>query len=196
VFLRPGADRMGRLCQAASADAPAVTRTSRAGRRGRLDDSFDRWTDWTGQVAKVPWDVMPYALEPLVAGELGPDTVLDRSCHPPRVERMQFLLDEPATADLVESFPVYLVSEALAAHLEAAELNGVRFDAVEVRPTDLYSDRFGEVPHKAYRWMRLDPPSGDADAWIGEDLRLCVSDHMMELVERGDLSGCEIEPLE
>jgi hypothetical protein len=138
---------------------------------------------------------MPYELEPLVAGELGPDTVLDRSSHPPRVDRLQYLLDEPTTADLIESFPVYLVSEALVRKLEAAGLNGVRFDAVDVIPNDLYTDRYGDVPHKAYRWLRPDPASVDPDAWIGENFRLCVSDRMMEVLERGDLCGCDVESL-
>ena len=76
---------------------------------------------------------MPYVLEPLVGGELGPETLLDRSTHPPGVHRLQFLLDTPTTADLMESFPVYLVSEELAGQLTAAGLTGFVLEDAEVR---------------------------------------------------------------
>ena len=88
---------------------------------------------------------MPYALEPLVGGELGPQTVLDRSTHPPGVERPQYVLDLPTTADLLESFPIYLVSEQLAARL--GSLSGFRLDDVDV----VTGDQYGSAPHKAYR---------------------------------------------
>jgi hypothetical protein len=138
---------------------------------------------------------VPYALEPLVAGELGPETVLDRSTHPPQVDRLQFVLDTPTTADLIESFPVYLVSRQLADQLTAAGLVGFRFDDVEVLASDGYADAHGDAPHKEYRWLRPDPGARGADVWIGDDLGLCVSDRMMTVLERADLRGCDIEAL-
>ena len=110
---------------------------------------------------------MPFVLEPLVGGELGPDTVLDPATHPPGVNRAQFVLDTPTTADLMESFPIYLVSEALAGQLTAAGLRGFRLDDAEVLVSENY-----------------------------KDLRLCVSDRMMAVLERADLRGCDIEALD
>lgn len=138
---------------------------------------------------------MPYVLEPLVGGELGPETVLDRSAHPPRVDRLQFVLDTPTTADLIEAFPVYLVSDELAQQLTVAGLQGFRFDAAEVLRSDGYFDAFGDTPHKSYQWLRPERDTPEPDAWIGDDLRLCVSDRMMEVLQRADLRGCDIEPL-
>lgn len=138
---------------------------------------------------------MPYILEPLAGGELGPDTVLDLSTHPPGMNRAQFVLDTPTTADLMESYPAYLVSEALAELLAAGGLQGFELDDAEVFPSENYIEAFGDAPHKTYRWLRLQDGASDPDAWLGEDLRLCVSDRMMAVLERGDLRGCDIEPL-
>ena len=90
---------------------------------------------------------MPYVLEPLVGGELGPDVELDSSTHPPGINRAQFALDTPTTADLMESFPIYLVSEGLAAQLEAAGLRGFTLDEAEVLPSENYVEAFGDARH-------------------------------------------------
>jgi hypothetical protein len=134
-------------------------------------------------------------LEPLAGGELGPDTVLDRSTHPPGLNRAQFVLDTPTTADLMESYPVYLVSEELAALLDAASLSGFHFDDAEVFPGENYLEDFGDAPHKQYRWLRPEPDVPDADVWITADFRLGVSARMWHTLQQADLRGCDVEPL-
>ena len=67
---------------------------------------------------------MTYVLEPLVAGELGDGTQLDATTHPPLVRHVEFVLDLPTDEDLIESFPVFLVSESLGHALASANLTG------------------------------------------------------------------------
>ena len=69
---------------------------------------------------------MPYRLEPQVAGELGIDTVLDTSTHPPKVKRLDFVLDQPENDELITSFPVFLISEGLGSRLKKAHLDGFK----------------------------------------------------------------------
>ena len=57
---------------------------------------------------------MPYALDPQVAGGLGENTVIDTSSHPPVVTHVDFVLDYPVTDDLIQSFPVFLVTVEMA----------------------------------------------------------------------------------
>jgi hypothetical protein len=130
---------------------------------------------------------MPFALEPHVAGELGPATdFYDRTTHPPGVRDVEYVLDHPDTDDLIESFPVYLVSERLAARL--SEFPGLGFEPVDVRPGDNYLELHGDVPHT--RYVRLLP--GGEDAWLGDDLLLCVSDRLAVLRDF-DLGRCDAE---
>jgi hypothetical protein len=134
---------------------------------------------------------MAYVLEPLVAGALGEGTELDASTHPPRVRKLEYVLDFPTEEDLIESFPVFLVSDKLAAALTAANLNGFRLDHAEVRTSDQYGLWRGNVPHKRYRWLRPDL-SGSADCWVDEQHRLCVSDRMYAVISSHRIDRCDV----
>jgi len=133
---------------------------------------------------------VPFALEPLVAGELGEATELDTSTHPPVPSRVQYVLDQPTDEDIIESFPVYLVSDVLGAALEAAELSGFGLADAETVPSDNYRDLWGEVPHKTYRWLRVAGPR-TADCWIGDDLMLVVSDRMYAVIAEHEVAQLE-----
>src|SRR3954466_10036505 len=114
---------------------------------------------------------MPYVLQPLVGGELGQDVEFDTSTHPPGIDRVQFVLDYPTSEDLMESFPAYIVSEALAERLVAAGLRGVTLAEADVLPGENYVELYGDVPHKRYRWLQVAPRTPDADVWLREDLQ-------------------------
>lgn len=137
---------------------------------------------------------VPYVLEPMVAGQLGDRTDLDTSTHPPRVTAVEYVLDSPETDDLIESFPVFLVSDDLAARLRADHLAGFELARAEVVPSLEYREVYGDAPHKGYRWLRVLGDSS-SDCWLSDDHRLCVSDRMMRTLEEGDLRNCEIEAL-
>jgi hypothetical protein len=107
---------------------------------------------------------------------------VDRSVHPPEVAEVEYLLDSADADDLIESFPAYLVSESLAARLAA--IDGLRFERATVAPGDHYAELSGDAPHKAY--VRLLVTHGP-DAWLDDELRLCVSD-------RGDGRAARLRP--
>ena len=133
---------------------------------------------------------MGYVLEPLVAGQLGERSELDTSTHPPGVRYVDYVLDPPTEEDLIESFPVFLVSEELAAALTAADLSGFRLDDAEVRRSDQYALLRGDLPHKSYRWLRVDS-SGAADCWLDARYRLCVSDRWYAVISLHRIDGCD-----
>jgi hypothetical protein len=136
---------------------------------------------------------MPYRLEPHVAGELGEASELDPSVHPPIVTAVEYLLDAPDPDDLIESFPIFLVSAALATRLDTAGLTGFVLRNASVRPSSEYLATYGEVPHSKYRWMRLHGDSPTADAWLDGEHRLCVSDRMMAVLRSHRLARCIVE---
>jgi len=138
---------------------------------------------------------MVYVIEPHVAGELGDGTCLDPSTHPPRVSSVEYVLDTPRAADLIESFPVYLVSHELARELVDAKLSGFSLDEARVVPSLEYLAAYGDTPHKQYRRLRL-IPSAEADCWLDERHLLHVSDRMMEVLQRFDLTYADIERVE
>ena len=130
---------------------------------------------------------MPYALEPHVAGELGDATVMDPSTHPPVVTDVEYVLDTPHADDLIESFPVFLVTQVLATALTGVA--GVSFGRAELRPGDRYLETYGDVPHPAYVRLLI---AGGPDIWIGDDLLLHVSDRLMALLSEFNLTYCDV----
>jgi hypothetical protein len=94
---------------------------------------------------------------------------------------------------LVESFPVFLVSDELGAALSAAGLVGCHLDDANVHPSTEYVAVYGDVPHKAYRWLRL-ISSSPTDCWLDEEYRLCVSDRMYSVIARHKVQGCDVTP--
>jgi hypothetical protein len=58
-----------------------------------------------------------------------------------------------------------------------------------------YIAGYGDAPHKAYRRLRTDPAAAEPDAWVNNDLVLCVSDRMWETLRHADLLGCEVRSL-
>lgn len=137
---------------------------------------------------------MPYVLDPLVAGELGEGTELDTSMHPPNVQRLEYVIDEPYEDDLIQSFPVYLVSERLARRLIDEALNGFVIDDATVLRSDAYGERFGgeDGSPKDYKWLRLVPHDAP-DCQLNSELMLLVSDRMMAILREGSLRDCIVE---
>ena len=136
---------------------------------------------------------MPFALSPLVAGQLGEGTSLDASVHPPRVSAVEYVLDAPTAEDLIESFPVFLVSEELAERLEAESFRGFDLAPAGVVPSTEYAAAYGAAAHKSYRWLRLQSDA-DADFWTEDNGQLCVSDRAMHALRNFHLAQCEVEP--
>jgi hypothetical protein len=135
---------------------------------------------------------MAYVLDPFVAGQLGERTDLDASTHPPVVRHVDYVVDLPTDEDLIQSFPVFLVSEDLAVALAAANLTGFRLDDADVRPSDQYRVLGGgDAPPKPYRWLRL-VSSEVADCWLDEGYRLCVSDEMYAVLSSHKIERCEV----
>ncbi len=54
-----------------------------------------------------------FVLEPEVAGQLGEQTVMDRSTHPPTIEKLHFVFDGWLGDDIVATFPSFWVSKNL-----------------------------------------------------------------------------------
>jgi len=143
-------------------------------------------------VAPVPG----YALEPEVAGELGPETILDTSVHPPRVERLHYLFTGRPGDAVVESFPCFLATEALTAAIEA-ELTGARFaDAlVTVDPQLELMEPEGLVTFPRWRWLQpVGVPRVD-DIWQDERATLHVSEAGLAVLSRFGLHDCIVTPL-
>src|SRR4051812_45329247 len=79
---------------------------------------------------------MHYVVMPEVAEGWGESIVVDRSVHPPIVSKLEYEMLGWPHDDLLESFPVYVVTERLAIALEGSGMTGFSFDEVLITTSE------------------------------------------------------------
>ena len=140
---------------------------------------------------------MPYyALEPEVAGHLGDHAVVDRSVHPPVVERLHYEFDGWLGDDLLESFPCFIVTKGLRKRLGEAGLSGCQFDGVEVSKSDLFEEIHPDRGLPEFVWLKAVGRAGIDDVGLSPDHRLVVSQRALEILKTFKLDHCDTEEYE
>jgi len=137
-----------------------------------------------------------WVLSPEVAGELGEGTTMDSSVHPPRVSRFHHRFEGWLGDDLLEAFPCFLVSSALAKTLEEARLVGFSLDAVEVSVSPEFQELFPERSLPEFRWLKITGGDRNADFWLTPDFRLEVSSRALEVLKKFKIAHAVIEVAE
>jgi hypothetical protein len=137
---------------------------------------------------------MSAILEPEVAGGLGEGTVMDRSVHPPRVSRLVYEFEGWLGDDIVESFPCFLVTEALAQALTEAGLTGFALADVTVQTTDEFTQHSAR-PLPEFRWLQITGAAHLDDFWLHTDYRLAVSTRALDVLGTHRLDNAVVEPL-
>lgn len=125
-----------------------------------------------------------HALEPESSCELGPNTRLDASTHPPRVDRLHVVFRGWLGGCIVETFPCFLVSKEARDLILAARLSGCSFDDAEVT----IGDPFDEDPERAHLprfvWLRIEGRAGVDDFGLDREHQLIVSANALAQLNR------------
>jgi hypothetical protein len=127
--------------------------------------------------------VPDYLVEPEVAGELGPRTVMDTTVHPPLVSRLHYEIDVWLGSQLLESFPVWIASDRFLATVSDAGLTGYRTADAEVTLTEEGQERLGdrELPH--FAWFQVTGTIGVDDFAVHAPGTLVVSERALGVIE-------------
>jgi hypothetical protein len=137
-----------------------------------------------------------YLLEPEVAGELGDDTVMDTSVHPPVVSRLQYVILGWLGDELLESTPCFIVTEHLAGLISAAGLSGYRFAEVDVVLSEDDEELMeGPTELPKWQWLQLTGRPEVDDFGASANGSLVVSERALGVLRQGTLEHCDIEPL-
>lgn len=140
---------------------------------------------------------MPYALDPEVAGELGENTVLDPSSHPPVVSKLEYEIAGWLGDDLITSFPVYLVSPGLLRAIEEAHLSGYFVNPnSEVTVNEQVVDDFSGSDVLEFKWIEIEGKYGESDLFLTDDFLLGLSDTAWQVFSKFNLSHCDVEPIQ
>jgi hypothetical protein len=134
-----------------------------------------------------------WILSPEVAGQLGENTSLDASVHPPKVSHLHHRFEGWLGDDLLETFPCFLVSSALAAALEEAGLTGFSLDAVEVSTSPEFQELSRPRPLPEFRWLKVTGVHHHADFRLTPDFRLEVSSRALDVLKNFSIAHAAVE---
>jgi hypothetical protein len=134
-----------------------------------------------------------WVLSPEVAGELGENTIMNTSVHPPEVSHFHHRFEGWLGDELLEVFPCFLVSSALAKALEEARLAGFSLDDVEVSTSPEFQELYPGRPLPEFRWLKITGKDRDADFWLTPDFRLEVSSRTLKVLRKFTIAHAVIE---
>jgi hypothetical protein len=123
-----------------------------------------------------------YTLEPEVAGGIGPRTVMDRSTHPPIVTTLHYVMDGWLGDELLEGFPVFIVTQRLGVAIKHAGLTGVRTEEVQLTVSDEFQELYPKRPIPPFFWLKITGKPGVHDFGMSKNHRLVISDRALQLM--------------
>jgi len=133
-----------------------------------------------------------YYVEPEVAGELGPSSVVDTTSHPPVVSRLEYRFTDWLGDGIVESFPCYIVTDELAKKLSEANVTGLAFDEVTVTLSP-EADELIDQPIPSWKWLKVTGQAFRDDIGVSDDHRLVASDRALDVFRQGGLANADID---
>lgn len=133
-------------------------------------------------------------IEPEVAGGLGDHTVMDRSVHPPIVSKLHYQMEGWLGDALLESFPVFIVTEQAKQGLLASGLTGAIFADAEVTTTGNFRELYPEREVPAFDWLKPEGEAGHDDFGTASDGRLVVSERALDVLRKFGAAHALVEP--
>jgi len=119
---------------------------------------------------------------------------MDTRRHPPLVHRLHYEFAGWDGDDIVESFPVFIVTEPLARAIADEGLSGVEVDDVKVTKDPQFDQFFPDIARSLpeWRWMRPIGKPHVNDFWQRSDGILIVSERALNVLRRFNIENCEV----
>ena len=125
-----------------------------------------------------------FSIEPEVAGSSqGPNSVMDRSVHPPIVSRLHYVFSGWSGDVLLESFPAFIVTEDAMNKLVETGTTGARFADVVVTTTYPFRELHPDTKLPRFVWLQVVGRAGRDDFGLADNIRLVISDALIEPFE-------------
>lgn len=136
-----------------------------------------------------------YLVEPEVAGGLGPATIRDRSVHPPRVTRLEYVVDGWLGDALLESFPCFIatrtLADSLADALAGSGSSGYVEREVQVSTSYLFREMQPSVELPEFVWLDVGGRPGVDDLATDARGSLVVSQRVLDVLTRAGIGHAE-----
>ncbi|MBF4558268.1 hypothetical protein H7698_19485 [Pseudomonas sp. p50] len=119
---------------------------------------------------------MFYYVEPEVAGGFGASTLMDPAFHPPVVSQLEYQFEGWLGDELLETFPCFIVTEAVASEITKLGLTGFLLATVKITASAKFEDVEPKTILPAFFWLKVDGKAGFSDFGIAGDYRLVISE--------------------
>jgi len=130
-----------------------------------------------------------FIVEPEVAGGLGEHTVMDCTVRPPKVSRLHYKFDGWLGDSLLESFPCFIATKDVAQKLKALHPTGVHFSELEIEKSDQFRRLYPNRKLPDFMWLKISGTPGKDDFGLADDLRLVISERVLELLKSQNLKN-------
>ena len=135
---------------------------------------------------------MHYVLEPEVSGELGKKTIINTDKWPPVVFHLHFIFKGWMGDDLIECFPVFMITEVLKMNLDKSNLSGFQIENCEVDISDEMKLLQPDITPPIIFWLKVSGEENKDDFFIDNKNKLCISEKAFTLLTNFHLNYCEI----
>lgn len=136
-----------------------------------------------------------YRLDPEVSGEIGPNSILNTTVHPPIPEKVEFLFKGWLGDCLVESFPVYLILDEVSELLMKEKITGFELDQVTVKKVYPFFEFNASKSLPNFQWLKIVGTGKESDFGLIEN-QLVVSERVLSILKRGGLNHCDVDDVE
>ena len=133
-----------------------------------------------------------YLLDPEVAGGFGPNTELDATCHPPKVEHLHYAFDGWLGDCIVEIFPCFIVTESVIANFKSSGITGFEDCDVEVSTNDEFDQLYPGKQILPWRWLIPVGVPGKDDIAASRESRMVASERAVEILRIHGLVHCDL----
>ncbi|MBM7770602.1 hypothetical protein JOD54_000806 [Actinokineospora baliensis] len=136
-----------------------------------------------------------YLLDPEVAGELGPHSVVDRSVRPAVASKVEYAFSEWVGDELITATPAFLVTGDLADTLLRSNLTGFEIREATITLSEEGEEMIGDLSSlPPFKWLAITGVGGQEDFGLVYPTRLVVSSAAMDLLNTRQLPRCDVAP--
>ena len=125
-------------------------------------------------------------IQPEVIVGIGNNTVFEEK-EPPfkTINRLHIELEDWLGDDLVECYPVYIVTDALKKGLEESNFSGFKFAEMEITKSEYFDDNYQlkkELPN--FYWMKIIGQLDIDEILIGNNKELFIKPKLVEFIKK------------
>lgn len=135
-----------------------------------------------------------YYIEPECPGDWGDGTIANTDVHPPIVIKLHYEFIFWSDDVLLQTFPVYIVTEKARRLLVSLKATGIEFDRVVVSPGDQFHLITPGIKLPKYAWLRVNGVPGVDDFGLSSEHELVISGRALRALKGLHLSGASTTP--